>query len=88
VDESFAKAVGSNATMTVRVLGVLVAAAALFAGCSGAGGGGTIAARTAPGGSWHRVVERARGQTVNWCMYGGDDRVNAYVRRAGFVRFA
>lgn len=30
---------------------------------------------------WTDVLREARGQTVNWWMYGGDERVNAYVRR-------
>jgi putative spermidine/putrescine transport system substrate-binding protein len=33
------------------------------------------------GDRWAQVLREARGQTVNWWMYGGDDRVNAYVRR-------
>jgi putative spermidine/putrescine transport system substrate-binding protein len=67
--------------MTVRVLGLLVAAVVLLAGCGGSGGGARVAARDTAGGSWPRVLDQARGQTVNWWMYGGDDRVNAYVRR-------
>jgi len=35
----------------------------------------------ATGDRWARLLEQARGQTVNWWMYGGDERVNAYVRR-------
>ena len=27
------------------------------------------------------MLAQARGQTVNWWMYGGDERINAYVRR-------
>lgn len=39
-------------------------------------------ARPAAGGDrWTRILDRARGQTVDWWMYGGDERVNAYVRR-------
>jgi putative spermidine/putrescine transport system substrate-binding protein len=30
------------------------------------------------------VLERAKGQTVDWYMYGGDDRLNAYVN--GYVK--
>jgi putative spermidine/putrescine transport system substrate-binding protein len=63
--------------MTVRVLGLVAAAAVALAGC---GGGATGAAHEATG-SWRQVLARARGQTVNWWMYGGDERVNAYVRR-------
>jgi len=31
--------------------------------------------------SWSRTLEQARGQRVNWWMYGGDSRINAYIRR-------
>jgi putative spermidine/putrescine transport system substrate-binding protein len=31
-------------------------------------------------GEWSEVLERADGQTVRWWMYGGDARVNAYLR--------
>jgi putative spermidine/putrescine transport system substrate-binding protein len=33
------------------------------------------------GDRWAQALREARGQAVNWWMYGGDDRVNAYVRR-------
>lgn len=29
--------------------------------------------------SWDQVVEQARGQTVNWYMWGGSDSINAFV---------
>jgi len=32
-----------------------------------------------PGGSWQATLERARGQTVRWWLYGGDERINRYV---------
>ena len=64
--------------MTVRVLGLAVAAVVALAGCGG--GGATGVAHEATG-SWRQVLARARGETVNWWMYGGDDRINAYVRR-------
>jgi putative spermidine/putrescine transport system substrate-binding protein len=65
--------------MTVRLLGSLVAVAVLVAGCGSDGRGATVATRDT-GGGWPRVLAQARGQTVNWWMYGGDARVNAYVR--------
>ncbi len=61
------------------MLGSLVAVAVLLAGC-GSEGGPPAGTRETPG-SWQQVLSQARGQTVNWWMYGGDDRVNAYVRR-------
>ncbi len=66
--------------MTVRVLGPLVAVAVLLGGCGDGGRAGTVAGRDTAG-SWERVLAQARAQTVNWWMYGGDDRINAYVRR-------
>lgn len=55
-------------------LGLLV----LLTACGGSGGGSA----PAPGlpGDWAQVRAAARGQTVNWWMYGGDARINAYVR--------
>lgn len=56
------------------LLPVLAAVAALLlAGC----GGSSSAAST--GQSWSQVLAEARGQTVNWWMYGGDSATNAFV---------
>ena len=44
-------------------------------GASGAGG----SVPTASGGKWSDVLARAKGQTVNWYMYGGDDTLNTFV---------
>jgi putative spermidine/putrescine transport system substrate-binding protein len=52
---------------------------ALAAAC-----GGGAAADPRPVGlpaDWAEVLERADGQTVRWWMYGGDVRINAYVRQ-------
>jgi putative spermidine/putrescine transport system substrate-binding protein len=59
-----------------RALALAVAATAVLAGCGGSGDGATAGLPA----DWERVRERARGQTVQWWMYGGDARVNAYVR--------
>jgi putative spermidine/putrescine transport system substrate-binding protein len=59
-----------------RLAAVLVVAAALAAG--GCGGSGTPAP-TPTGSDFASVEKAARGQTVRFWMYGGDDRVNAYV---------
>lgn len=61
---------------------VLVVFAVLLAAC-GSDGDADPAARpaAADGDRWAQVLSEARGQTVNWWMYGGDDRVNAYVKR-------
>ena len=29
--------------------------------------------------TWAQVVDRARGPTVNWAMWGGSEQTNAYV---------
>lgn len=59
------------------LIAVAVASAvALAAGCGG-GGAGEPAGLPA---DWDQVRARAEGQTVQWWMYGGDARINAYVR--------
>ncbi len=56
----------------------LVALAVVLQAC-GSAGGGPGAPRS--DGSWSATLREARGQTVAWWMYGGDARINAYVRR-------
>jgi len=60
--------------------GVVVAAVMMLASaCAGDGASsGDPAASLA--GDWTRISAAAKGQTVNWWMYGGDARINAYVR--------
>jgi putative spermidine/putrescine transport system substrate-binding protein len=63
------------------VFAVLLAVAALaLAACGGDRG---VASETRssvlPGGSWPATLEQARGQTVRWWLYGGDERINRYV---------
>ncbi len=41
-------------------------------------------AASASAGGYDAVLAAAKGQTVNWYMYGGDDRLNAYVN--GYVK--
>lgn len=61
-----------------RLIPLLAALPLVLAACAG-----DLVVRSKPAseGSWSRTVEEARGQTVNWWMYGGDARINAYVRR-------
>lgn len=59
-----------------RAVGLLIALVALAA----CGGGGGDAPRAGLSADWPEVREAARGQTVRWWMYGGDERINAYVR--------
>jgi putative spermidine/putrescine transport system substrate-binding protein len=59
---------------------LLAAALALLAAC------GAPAAPAAPApdpADWDAVLAQARGQTLDWYLYGGDDAVNAYVE--GYV---
>jgi putative spermidine/putrescine transport system substrate-binding protein len=57
---------------------VLVVIAAGLAACGGGGDGAEPADRLTA--DWAAVREAARGQTVRWWMYGGDARINEYVR--------
>ena len=60
----------------IRRLLVIVLLAALVPAC-----GGDAPAPEAGDAAWPRVLAEARGQTVNWWMFGGDDRINEYVER-------
>jgi len=63
-----------------RLLAVLAALSALaLAACGGDDEKGTGASAKPAGQDFAAVVEQAKGQTVRWWMYGGDDKVNAYV---------
>jgi len=44
-------------------------------------GDDAVVGQRVSGGAWSQTLREARGQTVNWWMYGGDARINAYVRR-------
>ena len=64
----------------MRLLAVLAALPVLaLAGCGGDDEKGTGSAAKPAGGDFAAVVKQARGQTVRWWMYGGDDKINAYV---------
>lgn len=54
---------------------VVIIVAAVVAGC----GGAASSSEPGPERSWAEVREEARGQTVQWWMFGGDARVNRYV---------
>jgi putative spermidine/putrescine transport system substrate-binding protein len=64
--------------MTSRSLLLPLAVTVLLAGC-----GGTIkhasSGASPSAGDWGLTLRAARGQTVRFWMYGGDERVNAYV---------
>lgn len=62
---------------------IVVGVVAVLAACGGAGGdraGGDGAPPPALAGDWEAVRDAARGSTVRWWMFGGDARVNAYLR--------
>lgn len=59
-------------------LAVAFAVVALVSACGGSSSAGTSASGLA--GDWSQVSAIAKGQTVRWWMYGGDARINAYVR--------
>jgi putative spermidine/putrescine transport system substrate-binding protein len=65
--------------MLLRVLALLVLLA-LVAGCGGGQDRDAGAPPARAAATWQEVLAQARGQTVNWWMYGGDERINAYVR--------
>jgi putative spermidine/putrescine transport system substrate-binding protein len=52
----------------------------LLIAAAGGGGGSADAHATRLPADWSQVLGQARGQTVRWWMYGGDARVNDYVR--------
>ncbi|MGD9734047.1 MAG: ABC transporter substrate-binding protein [Solirubrobacterales bacterium] len=58
------------------VLVAPVAVAVALAGCGAASSGPSTTAS-----SWSRVLAEAKGQTVNWWLYGGDAATNAFVER-------
>ncbi len=60
-----------------RLALLLVACVVAVSGCGTTSPAGP--ARPAPAGDWAAVLAQARGQSVNWYMYGGDDTLNAFV---------
>ncbi|AZI58365.1 ABC transporter substrate-binding protein [Nakamurella antarctica] len=64
-------------------------AATVLAGCSsGAAGNPSASNPSSPSAAagWDAVLAQARGQTVNWYMYGGDDVLNGFI--SGFLTTA
>ncbi|MGE0311893.1 MAG: ABC transporter substrate-binding protein [Lautropia sp.] len=60
---------------------VLVAAGLLAAATPGLGGGGLALAQAAPG--WDETLAAARGQTVFWNAWAGDEKTNAFIAWVG-----
>ncbi len=71
--------------MKRHLLGALSLAVLLAASACGAGGSEPSAARgvSVDAGDWASVLAQAKGQTVSWHMYGGDDALNTFVN--GYV---
>ena len=57
----------------------LTALAALAAGCAGAPAPQAAAAAAPDPADWSAVLEQARGKTLDWYLYGGDDAYNSFV---------
>jgi len=58
---------------------LLVSTTLALAACGGDQASTSPTQTVLPGGSWQATAERARGQTVRWWLYGGDERVNRYI---------
>lgn len=61
-----------------RWLGISAAVLATTTACA-SGRAATPAPQTTGSTSWQSVLDNAKGQTVNWYMYGGDSTLNAFV---------
>ena len=71
--------------MKRHLLGALSLALVLTASACGASGSEPNAApsRSVDASDWGSVLAQAKGQTVSWHMYGGDDTLNTFVN--GYV---
>ena len=64
----------------VRRIAVPVIGSLLLAACSAAAAGTSTAGSPLPDPAhWSQVLSSARGQTVNWCLWGGDEGLNGYL---------
>ncbi len=64
-----------------RLLATLAAGVLALTGCSSSAGDTPASSLDPP--NWKSVLTAAKGQTVNWYMYGGDDTLNTFVN--GYV---
>ncbi len=64
-----------------RLLATLAVGVLALSACSSSGGGNPSA--TLDASNWSSVLAAAKGQRVNWYMYGGDDTLNTFV--TGYV---
>ena len=80
----------SRALARVVVVPLVLACGVLAAACGSSGDDATSTTPSsfAPGQfdvkNWDSVLAAAKGQTVHWYMYGGSDKINAYVN--GYVK--
>ncbi len=72
--------------IVIALTASIVASVLLVAGCGSSqtsststGTSDAVTSWTAGDAPWSTVVQSAKGQTVNWWLYGGDDRINAYI---------
>jgi len=71
--------------LILRLTATLLAGGVTLAGC------GDAAPKVRPAvdaGDWAGVLAEAKGQTVNWYMYGGDDTLNGFVKTEVAPRLA
>jgi putative spermidine/putrescine transport system substrate-binding protein len=66
------------------VAAALVVGVVGLSACGSPGSQESQSPAAVPAADFASVLERAKGQTVDWYMYGGDDRLNAYVN--GYVK--
>jgi len=64
----------------VRCIAAVIVGVVVLMAAAACGGGGDDGATAGLPAAWPEVEARAEGQTVRWWMYGGDARINAYVR--------
>ena len=60
-------------------IGAWLAAAVVVAILAGCGGDGRSGGTTFDASDWSSVLGQAKGQTVNWYVYGGSDAINRFV---------
>lgn len=73
------RAIRGGRRRNVGALAVTLLLGALVSACGSGASSSASSAASLPA-DWAQVRAAAEGQTVNWWMYGGDARINAYVR--------
>ena len=64
----------------VRRIATSFVAALTLAGCGAGASSSEVAAAELDPTDWSSVLEAARGQTLDWYMYDGDEAINAVVQ--------